>query len=213
MNSKLWVYNGVQRCGLHRPKLHGLPQGPEKQPVLQDLCRKRCTKMPRWKGSSNVSSSLWYFDIFWLCQSDDLCQQPSVIQEYKWSNQKKHVKQLPCHKLQIESHDQNNRTLRFRGNLYFLIMHPHSNCQATSTTKSSCESQRPSFYSWTDSNHFVSLCICWFFVAQQILSPCLSPIPSQCPQRPEPLLSFELSTKDCDKRFCKHMSWPWGPGY
>ena len=36
---------GVQRCGLHRPKLHGLPQGPEKQPVLQDLCRKRCTKM------------------------------------------------------------------------------------------------------------------------------------------------------------------------
>ena len=37
MNSKLWVYNGVQRCGLHRPKLHGLTQGPEKQPVLQDL--------------------------------------------------------------------------------------------------------------------------------------------------------------------------------
>ena len=46
VNTKLWVCHGVrpddltgdETARLHRPELQGLTQGPEKQPVLQDLC-------------------------------------------------------------------------------------------------------------------------------------------------------------------------------
>lgn len=157
-----------------------------------------------------------YFDIFWLCQSDDPCQQPSVIQEYKWSNQKK-----TCETTAVPQASDWNPMIKIIENSVSGAICTVWWCILTAIARPQAPLSHPArARGWVFTAGLIPITLYRFVFAdflllrfaQQILSPCLSPIPSQCPQRPEPLLSFGHGLEapgDFKSRLAKK---PWSHG-
>ena len=122
----MWFHGHISNwCGLHRPELHGprLTQGPEKQTVLQDLCRKRCIRWFRdaQNGSSNFNvpsnKVCWLRCTFDPCGSirvDSSTRMPkSRSLPAKWyknthdpTKKKNTWKNCPATSFRLKSHDQ-----------------------------------------------------------------------------------------------------------